>query len=89
MNYLSILIFIFLPRALILFLKLLTNWFENVFKEWLWLILGIIFAPYTLLWYSVVENLFYGVWGILQITILIFAIIVDLFSLSRLGKIEE
>jgi len=89
MNYLSILLWVLLPRALVLFLKLMTNWFVDVFRGWFWFVLGIIFAPCTLLWYSVIKNLFYGQWGIWQILILIFAIIIDLFSLSRLQGFEE
>lgn len=89
MYYLSILLWVLLPRVLILFLRLMTNWFESVFKGWFWFVLGLIFAPCTLLWYSAVQNWFYGQWEIWQIIILVFTIIIDLFSLSRMREFEE
>lgn len=89
MRYFSILLLFVLPRLLIVFLKLLTEWFTHVFTSWFWLILGIIFAPYTLLWYSVVINWFGGKWEFLQIIVLVIAIIMDLFTLSRIRGFED
>ncbi|MFN3301707.1 MAG: hypothetical protein ACK413_01600 [Patescibacteria group bacterium] len=89
MKYLLNLFLLLFPRLLIIFLKVLTDWFNNLFRGWFWIILGLILAPWTLLWYSVVQNWFYGIWGIWQIVILILAIIIDLFSLSRIGSFEE
>jgi len=89
MYYFIFLVLGLFPRLFVLFLKVLTDWFRPVFVGWLWIILGIVFAPITLLWYSVVINWFYGQWGTWQIVVLVFAIIVDLFSLSRFGRIGE
>jgi hypothetical protein len=89
MYYFILLVLGLFPRLFVLFLKVLTDWFQPVFVGWLWIILGIIFAPVTLLWYSVVINWFYGQWGTWQIVVLVFAIIVDLFSLSRFSRISE
>lgn len=89
MYYFLLLVLGLFPRLFVLFLKVLTDWFHPVFVGWLWIILGIIFAPVTLLWYSAVINWFYGRWGTWQIVVLIFAIIIDLFSLSRFSRINE
>ncbi|MCX7778801.1 MAG: hypothetical protein N2259_00975 [Patescibacteria group bacterium] len=89
MRYFSILLLLVLPRLLIVLLKLLTNWFEKVFAGWFWLVLGIIFAPFTLLWYSIVINWFNGKWEILQVVVLALAIILDLFALSRFRGFED
>jgi hypothetical protein len=89
MYYFLLLVFGLFPRLLVFFLKILTDWWQPVFNGWLWIILGIIFAPITLLWYSVIINWFYGQWGTWQIVVLAFTVIVDLFSLSRFAKINE
>jgi len=55
----------------------MTNWFAGIFGTLLWPILGFIFAPTTLLWYTVVENLYAGQWGIFQYVVLGIAIMID------------
>lgn len=71
---------LFMPRVTIVLLWLLTSWFSGVFTSILWPIIGFIFMPFTLLWYSVVVNLFGGVWGPISLVGLIIAILVDLSS---------
>jgi len=66
-----------LPRVTIAYLWLMTNWFAGIFGTLLWPILGFIFAPTTLLWYTVVENLYAGQWGIFQYVVLGIAIMID------------
>ena len=44
------------PRILILALWFFSTWFGGVFDSLLWPILGFIFAPTTLLWYSAVQH---------------------------------
>jgi hypothetical protein len=69
---------LFIPRVIIAVLYLFTRWFNGVFSTIIWPILGFIFMPYTLLWYSVVANLYGGVWGTLQIIVLVIAVVFDL-----------
>lgn len=71
---------IFFPRILIIILYLLSQWFTGVFDTKLWPIIGFLFMPYTLLWYSAVSNWFDGYWGFWQIVVLIIAILIDLSS---------
>lgn len=73
------------PRFVIALLWLLSDWFGGVFETRLWPILGFLFMPLTLLWYSVVENWFAGAWNWWQLVALVFVIISDITS-SRKPK---
>ncbi len=66
------------PRLSIAFLWFMTNWFGGVFDSLLWPILGFVFAPTTLLWYTVVQNVFHGSWGIFQVVVMVIAIMIDM-----------
>lgn len=66
-----------IPRLSILYLWLMTNWFAGIFGSVFWPILGFIFAPTTLLWYTVVDNIYAGTWGTFQILVLVIAIMID------------
>ena len=75
------------PRLMIVGLWLLTDWFVGVFGSMLWPVVGFIFAPTTLLWYSAVENWFGGEWGTLQIIGVILTLLIDFSPAS--GKKKE
>jgi hypothetical protein len=66
------------PRVVIVLLWLLTTWFVGVFDTILWPILGFIFMPATLLWYSAVVNWYGGEWGTMQIIVAVIAVAIDL-----------
>ena len=68
---------LFTPRLVIIALYLLTNWFNGVFKTLLFPLLGFLFMPVTMLWYSAVHHWFNGQWDILQIAGLVVAVIID------------
>lgn len=68
------------PRAAIVLLLLLSDWFPRAFDGLLIPLLGLIFLPYTLLWYSVVVNVYGGHWGLWQILFLVLALLADLSS---------
>lgn len=74
------------PRATAVVLYLLTSWFTGVFATVLWPILGFIFTPYTMLWYSVVVNWYGGTWGTLQLVVLCIAILCDLGSSGKSAR---
>jgi hypothetical protein len=78
MPLLGILIGLLVPRVLILGLFLLTPWFDGVFANILWPILGFIFLPTTLLWYSAVMNWFGGNWALLPLIGIVVAVLIDL-----------
>ncbi len=65
------------PRIVIALLWFFTNWFHGVFNTLLWPILGFIFLPTTLLWYSAVQHWFGGQWTLWPIVGLVVALIID------------
>lgn len=73
---------LFIPRVVIVLLWFFSTWFEGVFETILWPLLGFIFAPTTMLWYSVVQNVYDGAWGGLQLIVLVIAVFIDLAPAS-------
>jgi hypothetical protein len=65
------------PRIAIVLLWLFTNWFDGLFTSSLWPVLGFIFLPTALLWYTVVLYWFGGVWSLWTVAGLIIALIID------------
>lgn len=70
------------PRILILVLYFFTGWFNSMSDNILYIILGFIFLPFTLLWYSVVINYFGGNWTALPVIGMVLAIAADLGAFS-------
>ena len=77
MPILFLLLALALPRGLIVGLWLLTDWFQGIFPGLLWPLLGFVFLPATLLWYSAVQNWFGGEWGLWQIVGMVAALMLD------------
>jgi hypothetical protein len=71
------------PRITIAFLYFFTTWFNGVFDTRAWPILGFLFTPLTLLWYSLVEKMMAGEWTWWQVGI---AVIMVLLDLGIIGK---
>lgn len=65
------------PRLVIAAVWLFSNWFQGVFGSLLWPVLGFLFAPVTLLWYSVVHNWYGGAWDPWQVAVLVVAVLID------------
>lgn len=78
MPCLGVLIALLTPRFLIVLLWLFTGWFKGIFDTALWPVLGFIFLPTTLLWYTAVQNWWHGTWGLLQIAGLVIALMIDI-----------
>lgn len=74
------------PRFTIFLLWLASTWFTGVFDTRLWPILGFLFLPFSLLWYSVVINWFGGEWGWLQILVMVIAVVMDLGSSKKSAR---
>jgi len=74
------LIALLFPRVLIAVLWIFTNWFNGVFSSLLWPVLGFVFLPVTMLWYSVVINQFGGAWNITNIIVMVLAVAIDMGS---------
>jgi hypothetical protein len=65
------------PRLLIALLWFLTTWFRGMFDNLLWPILGFVFLPTTLLWYSAVQRWFGGEWTLWPVVGLVVALMID------------
>jgi len=65
------------PRIMIVVLWLFSNWFDGMFTSSLWPIVGFIFLPTTLLWFTAVQHWFGGVWSLWPIVGLIIALAID------------
>ena len=70
------------PRLVVALLWLFTLWFRGIFPSLLWPILGFIFLPTTLLWYSAVQHWFAGQWTLWPIVGLVVALLIDLSPAS-------
>jgi hypothetical protein len=68
---------LFTPRLVVAVLWFLTGWFRGMFDTVLWPILGFIFLPTTLLWYSAVQHWFGGQWTLWPVVGLVVALLVD------------
>ncbi|HEV8148724.1 MAG TPA: hypothetical protein VGP61_00925 [Gemmatimonadales bacterium] len=65
------------PRLAVALLWLFTHWFQGIFSSLLWPILGFIFLPTTLLWYTAVQHWFGGQWTLWPIAGLVLALLID------------
>jgi hypothetical protein len=65
------------PRLLVFALWLI-GWFQGVFPNLLWPLLGFIFMPTTLLWYTAVAHWYEGIWNGWRLVVLIIAIVIDI-----------
>ncbi len=78
MPCLAVLLALMVPRLLIVLLWFFTDWFVGMFDTLLWPILGLIFLPTSLLWYSAVINWFGGEWTLVPIIGIVIALLIDL-----------
>jgi len=66
------------PRLAVALLYFFTRWFEGMFDTLLWPVLGFIFLPTTLLWYTAVQHWFNGQWTLWPVVGLILALMIDI-----------
>ena len=65
------------PRLVIVVLWLFTSWFRGIFAISLWPVLGFIFLPTTLIWYTAVQHWFHGAWTFWPVVGLVIAVATD------------
>jgi hypothetical protein len=65
------------PRFVMALLYFFSRWFDGIFTTALWPVLGFIFMPTTLLWYTAVQHWFGGQWTLWPIVGMVIAISVD------------
>ena len=86
MPCIMVIIALAMPRVVILVLWFLTGWFRGMFDNLLWPIVGFIFLPTTLLWYSAVQHWFGGEWTLWPVVGVIIALMIDLSPASGRRK---
>lgn len=74
------------PRLVVVLLWMFTDWFAGVFDFVLWPLLGFLFLPTTLLWFTAVQHWFGGAWGLWPVGGLFVALLIDLSPASRKRK---
>jgi hypothetical protein len=78
------------PRLAVALLWLFTHWFQGIFSSLLWPILGFIFLPTTLLWYTAVQHWFAGQWTFWPIAGLVLALLIDVSPAGgRRRRVEQ
>ena len=70
------------PRLVIVILWLFTTWFVGIFNTALCPVLGFIFLPTTLLWYTAVHHWFGGEWTLWPIVGIVVALLIDISPAS-------
>jgi hypothetical protein len=80
---------LFTPRLLIALLWFFTTWFRGMFDNLLWPILGFVFLPTTLLWYSAVQRWFGGEWTLWPIVGLVIALMIDISPASGRRRVAR
>jgi hypothetical protein len=65
------------PRLVIAILWFFTNWFRGLFDAALWPVLGFIFLPTSLLWFTAVHHWFDGQWTLWPIVGMVIALMID------------
>lgn len=66
------------PRLVLALLWFFTRWFEGMFSSLLWPLVGFVFFPTTLLWYSAVQRWFGGQWTLWPVVGIVVALAIDL-----------
>ena len=66
------------PRLAVALLWFFSHWFDGLFSSLLWPIVGFVFLPTTLLWYSVVHHWFGGAWTLWPVVGVVVALVIDL-----------
>lgn len=83
MPCLFVLVALAAPRVVILCLYFLSTWFNGIFPSLLYPVLGFIFLPTTLLWYTAVLHWFGGQWTLWPVIGLIVALAIDVSPASH------
>ena len=75
------------PRLVIVLIWLSSHWFTGLFPTIVVPLLGFIFLPTTLLWYTAVQHWYAGQWTFWPIIGLMFSLMIDVSPAShRRGK---
>jgi hypothetical protein len=70
------------PRLVIILVWLLSSWFTGLFPNVVIPMLGFLFVPTTLLWYTAVQHWYGGHWSFWPLLGLFFALAIDVSPAS-------
>jgi hypothetical protein len=70
------------PRLVVALVWLFSRWFSGVFPSPVLPLLGFIFLPTTLLWYTAVQHWFAGQWTFWPVVGIVLALLIDLSPAS-------
>ncbi len=73
---------LFAPRLVVALLFFFSDWFRGTVDSLLWLLLGFIFLPTTLLWYTAVQHWFGGQWTLWPVVGIVVALVIDISPAS-------
>ena len=71
------------PRLVVVVLWFFSTWFKGIFPTPLWPVLGFVFLPTTLLWYTAVQHWYGGQWTAGPVIGLVIALLIDISPASR------
>lgn len=74
----AVLLTLLTPRLAVVLIWFFSRWFDGLFASPLWPIVGFVFLPTTLLWYSAVHQWFGGAWTLWPLAGLVVALVIDL-----------
>jgi len=77
MPCLVVLLALVTPRLLIFLIWFFTHWFRGMLPNVIVLILGFVFLPMTLLWYTAVQHWFAGHWTFWPVAGMVLALMMD------------
>jgi hypothetical protein len=77
------------PRLVAALLYLFTTWFRGVFPAPWWGILGFLFLPTSMLWYSAVQHWWGGTWSTWPVVGMVIAVMIDLSQSQGRGRRRE
>jgi hypothetical protein len=77
------------PRLAVGLLWYFTHWFDGLFPSLLLPIVGFLFLPTTLLWYSAVHRWFGGTWTLWPVVGIAVAVAIDLGALRSHRRLRN
>jgi hypothetical protein len=74
------------PRLVVALVWFFSTWFQGVFPTPLWPVVGFVFLPTTLLWYTAVQHWYGGHWTVGPVIGLVVALMIDVSPASKAGS---
>ena len=84
-----VLIALIFPRLALLLVWIFSDFLGRAFQSVLWPILGFVFLPTSLLWFTAVQRWFGGEWTLWPIVGLVIALMIDVSPASGRRKRKE